>query len=160
LNGGKNEKRLGQADGFHIELLGRPGGLDAVKDPRGKDVRELIFKTFFERCPDQAKVLIAELKHFFSLVQRKIGKDADGVPHVKKSVRIQIEDLDKQLAAIKKELMEKHQELKEGLKLIADPADKFVIEIPPEFERSNVIGSALTSSLHGKILRCSSSKPC
>jgi hypothetical protein len=65
LNGGKNEKRLGQADGFHIELLGRPGGLDVVNDPRGKNVRELIFKTFFEKCPDQAKALMVELKPFF-----------------------------------------------------------------------------------------------
>jgi hypothetical protein len=68
-------------------------------------------------------------------VQRRFGKDSDGVPHVKKSVRVQIEDLDKQLVAVKKEITEKHQELKEGLKLIADPADKFVIEIPAEFER-------------------------
>ena len=36
LNGGKNEKRLGRADGFHVELLGRPGGLDLVNDAQGR----------------------------------------------------------------------------------------------------------------------------
>lgn len=41
LNGGKNEKRLGRADGFHVELLGRPGGLDLVNDAQGRRLKGL-----------------------------------------------------------------------------------------------------------------------
>jgi len=135
LNGGKNEKRLGQADGFHIEMLGRPGGLDVVKDSQGRDVRQLIFKTFFTEFPEKAERLLLELSPMFSLVQRRFGKDANGVMDLKKSVRVQIEELDRQLVQLKSEFGAKHKELKEGLQLIGDPADKFVVEIPEEFER-------------------------
>merc|ERR1719389_1371365 len=71
----------------------------------------------------------------FALVQRRLGKDSDGVPDIKKTVRVQIEDLDKQLVQLKNEFNVKQRELKEGLALISDPADKFVIEIPEEFDR-------------------------
>jgi hypothetical protein len=135
LNGGKNEKRLGQADGFHIEMLGRPGGLDVVNDPQGRNVRQLIFKVFFTEFPEKAERLLLELSPMFALVQRRLGKDSDGVPQLQKSVRVQIEDMDKQLVQLKKEFTTKHKELKEGLQLIDDPADKFAVEIPEEFER-------------------------
>ena len=131
LNGGKNEKRLGQADGFHIEALSRPGGLDAVKDTKGRDVRELIFRVFFED-PERAGRLLLELGPLFSLVQRRVLKDGSDL---NKSVRVQIEDLDRQLVQLRKEFGAKRKELQEGLPLIEDPADKFLIEIPPEFER-------------------------
>eukprot|EP00931_Biecheleriopsis_adriatica_P056178 TRINITY_DN33289_c0_g2_i1.p1 TRINITY_DN33289_c0_g2~~TRINITY_DN33289_c0_g2_i1.p1 ORF type:complete len:1469 (+),score=303.51 TRINITY_DN33289_c0_g2_i1:14-4420(+) len=135
LNGGKNEKRLGQADGFHIELLGRPGGLDVVNDPTGKNVRSLIFQVLFDKFPAKAELLLEELSPLFALVQRRLGKDSDGVPQLNKSVRVQIEELDKQMSQLKSEFAEKREELKEGLKFIPDPADKFVVEIPEEFER-------------------------
>jgi len=135
LNGGKNEKRLGQADGFHIEMLGRQGGLDVVNDTQGRNVRQLIFKTFFSQFPEKAERLLLELSPMFSLVQRRLGKDADGAPQLTKSVRVQIEEMDRQLVQLKKEFSMKHKELKEGLQLITDPADKFAIEIPEEFER-------------------------
>ena len=47
---------------------------------------------------------------------------------------MEIEDLEKQLNQLRSEFTTKHAEMKEGLKLIADPADKFFIEIPPQFE--------------------------
>jgi len=136
LNGGKNEKRLGRADGFHVELLGRPGGLELVNDTQGRNVRQLIFETFCEKYPSHSERLFQELAPTFALVQRRIGKDSQGVPAVRKSVRVEIEDLDKQLSQLKSEFAKKHQEMKEGLKLIDDPAEKFVIEIPPEFDRA------------------------
>jgi len=134
LNGGKNEKRLGRADGFHVELLGRPGGLDLVNDTQGRNVRQLIFETFCEKYPSHTERLFEELAPVFDLVQRRIGKDAQGVPALRKSVRVEIEDLDKQLSQLKSEFTKKHHEMKECLKLIDDPAEKFVIEIPREFD--------------------------
>lgn len=134
LNGGKNEKRLGRADGFHVELLGRPGGLDLVNDTQGRNVRQLIFETFCEKYPSHSERLFEELAPVFDLVQRRIGKDAQGVPALRKSVRVEIEDLDKQLSQLKSEFTKKHHEMKECLKLIDDPAEKFVIEIPREFD--------------------------
>jgi len=136
LNGGKNEKRLGQADGFHVELLGRPGGLDVVNDGQGCNVRQLIFSHYVEHSPGRAEKLLTELAPMFSLVQRRLGKDSQGVPQFRKSVLVQIEELDKQLTQLKGELSSRHQELKDGLKEIADPADKFVVQAPGEFDRA------------------------
>ncbi|CAE7944907.1 Fmn1, partial [Symbiodinium sp. KB8] len=136
LNGGKNEKRLGQADGFHVELLGRPGGLDVVNDAQGCNLRQLIFTVYCEKHQGRAEQLLRELAPMFGLVQRRLGKDAQGVPQIRKSVRVQIEELDKQLMQLKSEFSARHQELKDGLKQISDPADKFVVEVPPEFERA------------------------
>merc|ERR1712048_1396968 len=59
LNAG--DARLGQADGFHVEALGRPNGLDAVRDPEGNDVRQLLFKTWFDKHPEEAEQLLIEL---------------------------------------------------------------------------------------------------
>jgi hypothetical protein len=135
LNGGKNEKRLGQADGFHIEMLGRPGGLDVVNDPQGRNVRHFIFRVFFSEFPDKAANLLLELSPMFALIQRRSIKDSDGVICFDKKVRVQIEELDKQLVMLRKEFIAKTEELRDGLQLISDPADKFVVEIPEEFER-------------------------
>ncbi|CAJ1401208.1 unnamed protein product, partial [Effrenium voratum] len=136
LNGGKNEKRLGRADGFHVELLGRPGGLDQVNDSQGRNVRQLIFDVYCTKYASQAEKLLEELGPAFALVQRTLGKDSQQVPQLRKSVRVQIEDLDKQLTQLKSEFSAEHQELKDCLKLIADPADKFVLEIPGKFEQA------------------------
>merc|ERR1740133_257116 len=76
-----------------------------------------------------------ELAPMFALVQRRMVKDSDNCPDLKKSVRVQIEELDKQLVQLKNEFTSKHKELKDGLQRIADPADKFFVEIPQEFER-------------------------
>jgi len=134
LNGGKNEKRLGQADGFHVEMLGRPGGLDVLNDSQGRNVRQLIFKVFFTEFQETAERLLLELSPMFALVQRRLGKDSDGAPELKKTVRVQIEELDKQLVQLKREFSKKQQELTQGLPLITDPADKFASEIPADFE--------------------------
>jgi len=99
LNGGKNQKRLGQADGFHLEALGRPGGLDVVNDPQGQNVRQLIFKVYFEKFPERASRLLEELAPLFNLVKRRVGK-SDGVPAITKDVYVQLEDLDKQVSQL------------------------------------------------------------
>jgi len=134
LNGGKNQKRLGQADGFHIEALGRPGGLDVVRDPEGNDVRKLIFRTFFDKCPERAERLVEELAPLFALVRRRLGKN-EGVPTLSKAVCVQIEDLDRQVQLLHSEFTTKQAELKEGLVLIEDPCDRFVVQVPEFFER-------------------------
>merc|ERR1719210_960876 len=55
LNGGKkNDGRLmGQANGFHIDMFGsgEGGELDKLKDFQGKNLRQLLFKTYIEQDP-------------------------------------------------------------------------------------------------------------
>lgn len=133
MNGGRNEKRLGQADGFHIEALGRPGGLDVVNDPQGRNIRQLIFKTYFSHYPDRAARLLQELAPLFALVQRRLSK-SDGSPVLRKDVRVQIEELDRQASLLKAEFSKKRHELQQARALIDDPLDSFVKEVPYAFE--------------------------
>jgi hypothetical protein len=134
LNGGKNEKRLGRADGFHIEALGRPGGLDVVNDPQGGNIRQLIFRVFFGRFPEEAHRLLEELAPLFLLVHRRLGKSADGALAVQKKVHVQIEDLHRQVTQLKVEFNAQHQMLKDAVRQIGDDTDKFSREIPARFQ--------------------------
>jgi len=134
LNGGRNQKRLGQADGFHVEALGRPGGLDVVNDTRGRNIRQLIFNVYFSRFPNHATQLLAELEPLFALVQRRLGK-SDGSLTLQKDVRIQIEDLERQVSLLKGEFAAKSRELQHALTCISDPHDAFVTEMPAAFEQ-------------------------
>lgn len=114
LNSGKNQKRLGRADGFHIEALSRPGGLDVVNDPAGQNIRHLIFKEYFGCFPGRSAALLEELAPLFQLVQRRLRKK-EGVPMLSKDVRVQIEELDKRLGQLSAEFLTAHQEFCEAL---------------------------------------------
>lgn len=146
LNGGKNQRRLGQADGFHIEALGRPGGLDVVNDPKGKNIRQMIFSSYFSKFPEKATQFFIEMAPLFALVQRRTGK-CEGAPTLDKNVRILIEDLDKQVDVISKEVRAKHQELQEVLTCINDANDKFSMEMPDLFNQAQRRVDALTAKV-------------
>lgn len=133
LNGGKNEKRLGQADGFHIEALGRPGGVDVVKDPQGRNVRHMIFKTFIEASPERAERFIDDMAPLFVLVSRTLVKEDNG-ERLKKDVRVQIEEVEKEVMLFKRQFDERYMEVKEAVRLISDPSDRFREEFPKRCE--------------------------
>lgn len=138
LNGGNS--RLGQADGFNIEILGRPGGLDSMNDPKGKNIRQLIFQTFFDRCPEQADLLLQELRPVFAIVQRTfakpMNKDEGDDEKLQKLVRVQIEELDRQVNTLAKEFTAKHAEMKLGLQQIDDASDNFRMLMPELFREA------------------------
>jgi len=146
LNGGKNQRRLGQADGFHIEALGRPGGLDVVNDSKGKNIRQMIFSSYFSKFPERAAKFVEELAPVFALVQRRIGK-SEGALTLQKDIRVLIEDLDKQVLLISNEVRAQHQELEQALRLINDTTEKFSMEVPDLFNHAQSRVDALTLRL-------------
>jgi hypothetical protein len=140
LNGGKNQHRLGQADGFPVDVLGRPGGLDVVNDGKGKNVRQLMFETYFSKTPERAERLLKELAPLFALVQRSFGKTEEfvPVPIFKKEVRIQLEEFDTSIEQLRGDFAKQQADLQCALQNIEDLEDKFVIQIPAAFERAHV----------------------
>lgn len=129
----------------HIEALGRPGGLDVVNDSKGKNIRQMIFSSFFSEFPERAAKFCEEMAPLFALVKRRTGK-CEGAPTLQKDSRILIEDLDKQVASISKEAREKQQELEEVLKCI-DATDKFSTEMPDMFKHAQSRVDALTAKI-------------
>jgi len=146
LNGGKNQRRLGQADGFHIEALGRPGGLDVVNDSKGKNIRQMIFESYFGNFPEKAAKLVEELAPVFALVQRRTGK-CEGAVTLKKDVRVMIEDLGKQFALVSNEMQVKQKELEDVLQSISDTNDAFLSEMPHMFSQAQSRVDALAMKI-------------
>jgi hypothetical protein len=134
LNGGKNEKRLGRADGFHIEALGRPGGLDVVNDPQGGNIRQLIFRCFFGSFPEEGARLLEELAPLFLLVHRRLAKSSDGALTLQKKVYVQIEDLYRQVGQLKGEFTSQHRLLKDAIQQMGDSEKKFSEHVPELFQ--------------------------
>lgn len=148
LNGGNT--RLGQADGFNIEILGRPGGLDSMNDPKGKNIRQLLFKVFFDNCFDQAELLLQELQPLFVIVQRMMAKPANkdegDDEKLQKLVRVQIEELDNQISTLAKDFAAKHAEMKLGLQQITDASDNFRMLMPEKFRDAENSLSAIVQA--------------
>jgi len=143
LNSGRNQQRLGQADGFHVEALGRPGGFDVVNDAHGKNIRQIIFETYFTKTPERAARFLGEFEPLFAIVKRRFGKTVplcgDGITTFEKEVKVEIEQLDKSIEQLRGEWVRRNAELSNALQRIgADCGDPFVVEMPAAFERARV----------------------
>merc|ERR1711865_976137 len=136
---------MGQADGFNIEMLSQ---LEGVRDPKGKEIKELILKVYFEQEPEKAKALIEDLGPLFANCGRMINKtekkeekDKDGnitspavaAGSLSKSVRVKIEDLEGMVTKLKAAFDVKQNEFTNGQTLIDDPTDLFKMRIPGKF---------------------------
>lgn len=146
LNGGN--ARLGQADGFHIEVLaGRySAGLNSVKDPDGKEIRHLIFDTFMKRYPEEAAILFEELRPLFSNIQRAFGKpkaeeggdvDQFAAETIQKTARLKMETLEDQISQLQTQFKSRNEDFRNLVVLIDDPADVFRLRMPALFREAS-----------------------
>lgn len=125
LNGGT---RLGQADGFNMDAL---NSLEAVKDQESKDVRHVIFDTFFQKHEDKAQQFIDDLAPCLQNVGRSyVGSE------VLKSVKSSIEGLTALVEKIKDGSAQCRSHMDQVLALIEDPADLFKLQMPPKLKRT------------------------
>jgi hypothetical protein len=137
LNGGKNEQRLGRADGFHIEALSRQG-FDAVNDSQGNNIRQMIFEVYFAKTPERANKFLEDLAPLFTNVKRRFGKKA-GNPSFEKEVRIEIEEYEKSVAQLRGEWVKRNAELQRALQRIGTAGDdEFATRMPAAFECARV----------------------
>jgi hypothetical protein len=130
LNGGTNR---GQADGFDVETITK---LDSIKDVEGKDIRHYIMELFCKNHADAAEVLWEELAPTLEQINRRLGKDKDGVEQLQKSARVAIEDFDPFVVQLQTEFTDRHDTMQMVLQYFEDPADQFKLRMPQTFSEA------------------------
>lgn len=119
----------GQADGFHLDLLGDAGtGLDGLNDGEGWNIRRPIIRAFIEQDPKGAAALLEQLAPLFTNIKRTIAKDPDGAMIVNKSVRVQIEAMKIEVDKLKGAFNMSQKMMTTALQKIKDDEDRFKVQ--------------------------------
>merc|ERR1712032_761485 len=92
----------------------------------------------FLKLPE-ADTMFDEIGPMMQMINRRLGKDKDGVEQISKSLRVAIEDYDPFVNGLKEELTTNHDTMQMVLQYFEDPADAFRMRMPPEFNNAKEV---------------------